>query len=1200
MFCVFFFQAEDGIRDFCLSRGLGDVYKRQLYKRYFNALVKNTVRRNSFRHLLREAKNYGSIICMKNAWKRWRMTYNRRVALNIMSSIINQAFIGKIFREFRTRKSRLAVIHSKVSSQKTSHTKRIFFMSLLRYYRKKKENIAKMQMLKEAKENTLVMTGFTKWKKQFDLMCVGVKFTLISLMVIKRQLQRKCFDALHTNRRLKILGRQALSFRVLKLRERLFRFWGQRTSAKLALNSLLVHFLQEKKFRTKNQITDSWKALVARRKEEQLKVVELIRRRKGRVLKNWIAIFNSIYQIGMSLRSPRVTHIKMKWSPEAYSKNQSSQRAEQLTQREELFREWKANKINRLRRLIFNKWVELHHNRRERLSSEAEKFEQFQKIRSKLAFGKWRALSLRRTMKYQSTRIIAFFLERLQMVSALHKLRGHGGQLRELEEEALKLSHKRDRGRLLTLAFNQLKENYLTKARLRAALQILLRNRRQRIYQGFLDTLSYLRERRRMKVKLRQETLNYVGRLYINRMFFSWVKWTKQRQKVKEFTTRWLQLKEKFAFNHLVLVTSLLKKQKVVKSLIEEARKKKSAKELFTELKKRVEQRRRKTIIIRTLRANQKTFLKTVFCSWLKQVSLRMLKKMNILKARNFHRRKEMALECEFFVVLKTILLQSLETQHLSTQYFLAKTKRKAFALWSTSWKISKLRKGLISVFAKRKEKRILLSAFGQWAKLHWTEKLLRGILLKRQQKLAGLAFRGWNDVSRTSAAVKNFVGRRMRKWARTFIATLARLKDSNAVVKAALKRRNVRIKERIFYQLVHHARNHRLLREKRMQKNLELVHLSFNTWKEYFLRQRRIQDLQDNFKKRFQKKILDEWNRAMRNRREMISRLCELSARVLKANLVEVVDTWRINANSQRKKSALLRVSQLTQRNILRNAFSKVMSNIGERQALFQITRIMCDTKRRLLKDAFAGLLAHSTDHRRIQQLTDTMSGLVLAAKLKCFSSIRHWSQLSESFKSMTSLLERRIIEDGWITFRSRLDEHSKSIEAKISEFTSKSERNRLKNALTIFRENLAQNTEIVEDFRAKREREGLHAAFRQWRQVSEEESAANLQLLAEVATYANRKLLSVAFRALQLSVEETNSLIREFRSISHYRTKAETFAILKSVWETRIAEENASLLYTVFHGWKLFTSEQRSLREYLAESERRLASDDSGNLSS
>src|SRR5678810_1100523 len=29
LFFFFFFQAEDGIRDFCLSRGLGDVYKRQ-------------------------------------------------------------------------------------------------------------------------------------------------------------------------------------------------------------------------------------------------------------------------------------------------------------------------------------------------------------------------------------------------------------------------------------------------------------------------------------------------------------------------------------------------------------------------------------------------------------------------------------------------------------------------------------------------------------------------------------------------------------------------------------------------------------------------------------------------------------------------------------------------------------------------------------------------------------------------------------------------------------------------------------------------------------------------------------------------------------------------------------------------------------------------------------------------------------------
>ena len=29
VFCFFFFQAEDGIRDLVRSRGLGDVYKRQ-------------------------------------------------------------------------------------------------------------------------------------------------------------------------------------------------------------------------------------------------------------------------------------------------------------------------------------------------------------------------------------------------------------------------------------------------------------------------------------------------------------------------------------------------------------------------------------------------------------------------------------------------------------------------------------------------------------------------------------------------------------------------------------------------------------------------------------------------------------------------------------------------------------------------------------------------------------------------------------------------------------------------------------------------------------------------------------------------------------------------------------------------------------------------------------------------------------------
>ena len=36
--CVFFFQAEDGIRDLVRSRGLGDVYKRQVYYLSLTAL----------------------------------------------------------------------------------------------------------------------------------------------------------------------------------------------------------------------------------------------------------------------------------------------------------------------------------------------------------------------------------------------------------------------------------------------------------------------------------------------------------------------------------------------------------------------------------------------------------------------------------------------------------------------------------------------------------------------------------------------------------------------------------------------------------------------------------------------------------------------------------------------------------------------------------------------------------------------------------------------------------------------------------------------------------------------------------------------------------------------------------------------------------------------------------------------------------
>ncbi len=39
----FFFQAEDGIRDCLLSRGLGDVYKRQDYRGIIGSLEENKV-----------------------------------------------------------------------------------------------------------------------------------------------------------------------------------------------------------------------------------------------------------------------------------------------------------------------------------------------------------------------------------------------------------------------------------------------------------------------------------------------------------------------------------------------------------------------------------------------------------------------------------------------------------------------------------------------------------------------------------------------------------------------------------------------------------------------------------------------------------------------------------------------------------------------------------------------------------------------------------------------------------------------------------------------------------------------------------------------------------------------------------------------------------------------------------------------------
>ena len=45
---VFFFQAEDGIRDFCLSRGLGDVYKRQWDKGNRSDTLKQKIQKKKY------------------------------------------------------------------------------------------------------------------------------------------------------------------------------------------------------------------------------------------------------------------------------------------------------------------------------------------------------------------------------------------------------------------------------------------------------------------------------------------------------------------------------------------------------------------------------------------------------------------------------------------------------------------------------------------------------------------------------------------------------------------------------------------------------------------------------------------------------------------------------------------------------------------------------------------------------------------------------------------------------------------------------------------------------------------------------------------------------------------------------------------------------------------------------------------------
>ena len=63
--CIFFFQAEDGIRDLVRSRGLGDVYKRQLLVRLGPLHpLEEELHRFDHRHVRQEVAEQVDAVCL--------------------------------------------------------------------------------------------------------------------------------------------------------------------------------------------------------------------------------------------------------------------------------------------------------------------------------------------------------------------------------------------------------------------------------------------------------------------------------------------------------------------------------------------------------------------------------------------------------------------------------------------------------------------------------------------------------------------------------------------------------------------------------------------------------------------------------------------------------------------------------------------------------------------------------------------------------------------------------------------------------------------------------------------------------------------------------------------------------------------------------------------------------------------------------
>ncbi len=72
----FFFQAEDGIRDCLLSRGLGDVYKRQDYRGITQGLLPGANGGINFRYM--EENHFGFIVELNFEQRGWKEDFEKR------------------------------------------------------------------------------------------------------------------------------------------------------------------------------------------------------------------------------------------------------------------------------------------------------------------------------------------------------------------------------------------------------------------------------------------------------------------------------------------------------------------------------------------------------------------------------------------------------------------------------------------------------------------------------------------------------------------------------------------------------------------------------------------------------------------------------------------------------------------------------------------------------------------------------------------------------------------------------------------------------------------------------------------------------------------------------------------------------------------------------------------------------------------